>query len=156
AAQIGVKRIPVALAKKDQGRPGFLRLWIAGGNYEGPSRRRELGWSRKRVHGLAVCHEYSDGYSAKQDKEFCAEKLQRRPRAWRIPLSRSSRRGLSGPRLSKVRGKSHRQLSPWPYRPIGRTPCRVASAPVRRSGPAPRGHDDRESSETRPPPPGNG
>src|SRR5206468_367832 len=77
-------------------------------------------------------------------------------RAFYIPLSRSSTRGLSGPRLSKVLRKFHTQLSPWIYRPIGRTPCRVASAPVRRSGPAPRGHDDRESSETRPQPPDNG
>ena len=36
-------------------------MWIAGGDHQGPPRGRKLGWSRQRVHGLAVVMVLSHG-----------------------------------------------------------------------------------------------
>jgi hypothetical protein len=55
-AQIGIQGIPVVFAQRNQGGPGFLPMGIAGGDHEGPSRRRKLGSSRHRVHGWVVRH----------------------------------------------------------------------------------------------------
>src|ERR1035441_5631239 len=55
-AQIGIQRIPVVLTQINQSRPGFLAMWITGSDHQGPPRRRKLGWSGQRVHGLAVRH----------------------------------------------------------------------------------------------------
>ena len=38
-AQIGVQRIPVVLTQRNQSRPGFLPMWIAGGLDSDPQRR---------------------------------------------------------------------------------------------------------------------
>src|SRR5207245_1129012 len=70
--------------------------------------------------------------------------------AWRTLFWHFSESGCRGLRPSKVRGKPHRQLSPWSYLPTKRTLYRGASAPWRRWDPRPRDRDDRESSETRP------
>src|SRR6478672_10393366 len=55
-AKIGVQRIPVALTQKNQSRASILAMGIAGGNHQIPTRRRKLGWSWQRVHGLAAGH----------------------------------------------------------------------------------------------------
>jgi hypothetical protein len=64
------------IEKPEQTEPPFDM--IAGSDHEGPPRRRKLGWSRQRVHGLAACHRfYPHGCSPKHDKHFRSEKLHR-------------------------------------------------------------------------------
>src|ERR1035438_7036429 len=41
--QIGIQRIPVVLTQGNQSGPSLLLMWIAGGDHQGPPRRRELG-----------------------------------------------------------------------------------------------------------------
>src|SRR5260370_10725261 len=55
-AQIGIQRIPVVFAERNQSGASLLPMWIAGSDYQGPPRRGKLGWSRQRVHCLAVRH----------------------------------------------------------------------------------------------------
>src|SRR6185369_4933815 len=53
-AQIGIQRVPVVLTQRNQGRPGFLSMWIARCDHQGPSGGRKLSSSRDCMHGLAV------------------------------------------------------------------------------------------------------
>src|SRR5258708_4139931 len=55
-AQIGIQRILVVFAERNQSGASLLPMWIAGSDYQGPPRRGKLGWSRQRVHCLAVRH----------------------------------------------------------------------------------------------------
>jgi hypothetical protein len=55
-AQIGIQGVPVVLTQRHQSGPSFLPMWIAGSDHQGPPRRWKLGWSRQRVHGLAIGH----------------------------------------------------------------------------------------------------
>src|SRR5262249_7842782 len=113
-AQIGIQGIPVVLTQSNQSGPSLLRMWIAGGDHEGPSRRRKLGRSRQRVHGWTVRHDFVLAPSAKQDKELGAKGYSAIPTACHILLWHSSGSGDRGLRLSTAQGNRGRR--PWPYR----------------------------------------
>ena len=117
-----------SFAERNQSSAGLLSLPIAGCNHEGAARRRKLGWHGQRVHGLTVRHvSYPLGLPLNRIRNR-GQKVT----ACRTPPGHFSGSGHWGPHPSKVRGRSRRPPSPWPYPRMKRTLSRAASAPAPR------------------------